>query len=940
MNLNSINNNNDRYRNVKFFNSRGFTKPNKPKLTFKSKSEEQYFMELVRKKLARDNQGLAQNQRNIKKSQSYNPASFPKSDFQKTKVNKDFYIEKPKNRTNTEKSYSCGLNLDSKTGFDSRNKKSGRNSHNPKEIIDLRGIERKKRLERYSQKDSVNLRKIKENSVKRGFSKNRQPAYFSKNKPPYTKFSGKSQKLNQDYFNRNFSSNNSAQKKGFSKTDDLNGWSYNFDQNHKRTAQDQKFGKIGQKKFQKTASQQKNQYLVAIAQEAFSPGLKKLFSYSLILAVLIVVIPVLFIAIKGVEEKDNIEQYGNQAYSSLKEAQASIKKADVKTAGKNFDKAYLNFLQAQKKIEEVGGGFSGILKFLPGVSKVESARKISSVGENISLAGKEITAAMEYLMESKEDLKKGINLNVDQKNPIDSQISFTQMFLEVDKRFKKAAGYLDQASVDIEDVDPDDFPKEIQGKIGTLKDVLPKISQSLNKFNQYGELFLDVLGHNGSRKYLLLFQNNHEARATGGFIGSYGIVKVYQGKIENLKIDGIYNPDGQLKEKVIPPRPIQKMTAAWSMRDANWWPDFPTSAQKVSWFWEKTGGPSVDGVITLSPDVILGLLEVTGPIEVEGYGEKGSLVVDKNNFMELIQEEVEVNYDKEENRPKKILSDLTPLIIAEVFKSKPQDWPEVFAVFTDALKKRHIMIYSFDQEIQQLVSDMGWSGEILETQKDYLSVVNTNIGGEKTDGVIDQKIIHKAELQDDGSIVNTLTIQRTHNGGDFDQEWFNKENYNWQRVYVPKGSKLISATGFTRDFFKSPLDYDKLGFKTDYQVKEMEDSYQIDQDSATRIYDEFDKTVFANWVYLEPGQTSTVTYKYLLPFTINIEEFKNPAEAYSLLIQKQAGDKNTQIKTNLYGMEEFDYEYKFPQDMNITKEGWSIEDYLDEDKFYALVVKD
>jgi len=234
---------------------------------------------------------------------------------------------------------------------------------------------------------------------------------------------------------------------------------------------------------------------------------------------------------------------------------------------------------------------------------------------------------------------------------------------------------------------------------------------------------------------------------------------------------------------------------------------------------------------------------------------------------------------------------------------------------------------------------MGWSGEILNTTKDYLSVINTNISGLKTDGVIKQKIIHQAEIQEDGSIIDTVTIKRKHEGGHEIYDWSNATNCNWLRVYVPENSELISSSGFTREFVDPPLDYDKLGFKEDFQVKQMEESYQIDEDSTTRIYKEKGKTVFANWVYVSPGETVTVSFKYLLPFRVDLDNVRKPADSYSLLVQKQSGSENVELESQLTGLEGCEYIYSHPSNLNINQGGWSISEHLATDKFFALVLK-
>jgi hypothetical protein len=675
-----------------------------------------------------------------------------------------------------------------------------------------------------------------------------------------------------------------------------------------------------------------------IIQEAFNPKLKKALAYSSMIALVLLILPMSIIFLRGMREKKSIEGLGAAGYGNLKEAQASIEQIDVGRAGKNFELAYSNFLEARKKLEEVGGIPARILKFVPGISKIESGKKLAQTGECFSLAGGEIIQAMSLIIDRREDLKNNLFVGLGEDN-LDPEMSLTDMVVLLSEKLKSAKGYLDEASQLSQEIDLNDFSKEEREDVIMLQGALPEIIEGLDEFSQYTEVFLEILGQNGGRKYLMLFQNNHEVRATGGFIGTYGIIKINQGILENIKVEGIYDPDGQLKEKIIPPKPIQKMSATWSMHDSNWWPDFPTSAEKTSWFYEKTGGPTVDGVISFTPQVIQELLGVVGSIRVEGYGSEGSLLVTQDNFMEEVQYQVEIDYDKEENKPKKILADLTPLVINEIFSAPPEDWPAILGIFSKALQEKSLLLYSFDSDIQKLVSKMGWSGEILNTTKDYLSVINTNISGLKTDGVIKQKIIHQAEIQEDGSIIDTVTIKRKHEGGHEIYDWSNATNCNWLRVYVPENSELISSSGFTREFVDPPLDYDKLGFKEDFQVKQMEESYQIDEDSTTRIYKEKGKTVFANWVYVSPGETVTVSFKYLLPFRVDLDNVRKPADSYSLLVQKQSGSENVELESQLTGLEGCEYIYSHPSNLNINQGGWSISEHLATDKFFALVLK-
>ena len=478
--------------------------------------------------------------------------------------------------------------------------------------------------------------------------------------------------------------------------------------------------------------------------------------------------------------------------------------------------------------------------------------------------------------------------------------------------------------------------ENLKDKFSLLKRVLPEVNLVLNDFLKEEKIFTDVLGGNGARKYLFLFQNNQEMRPTGGFIGSYAILDISHGRVRKFFIDGIFNPDGQLKENIVPPVPIQKISAGWSLHDSNWFPDFPVSAEKAIRFYERTGGPTVDGVITMTPTVLKKLLKVTGPIELSEYG----ITINEENFSEKIQYETEVGYDKELNQPKKILADLAPKILDKIFnQGNLSNVAETMNIILESLSEKHILIYSKNWEIEKSLSENGWTGEILKTKKDYLSVINTNINGFKTDGVVEEKISHSAEIKEDGSIVDTVIIVREHKGGNTPYDWWNRVNVDYMRVYVPKGSKLLSAEGQTREVNSPPLDYDALKFKRDPQVEMEEESIEIDEESGTRVYEDSEKTVFANWVYVSPQETVKIKYQYLLPFKVDFSQ--KLMDSYSILFQKQSGSLGSRLDFELILPEKYKIIWNYPETLknenfSEQKKKFNLGTDLTKDKFMAI----
>lgn len=645
------------------------------------------------------------------------------------------------------------------------------------------------------------------------------------------------------------------------------------------------------------------------------------------LTIFLLIMTPIFIS-RGLQIKDRTLKNSQLALTNLVQAKDKLTQLDFSGSTQSFEEAQKEFELISADLNRLGNVLTESGRVIPFLSKATSGKYLAQAGEKVSRLGILLSQTMGLLNQVKDPL-----------NNVNQEISLLDVFKKTNDNLQEITELFTSIEEDLEKVNVDDLPEENQTYFAEIKNKLPEATAFLNSFVKDSQIFNDILGGNGPRKFLFLFQNNHEMRATGGFIGTYATLEIFNGRIKNLKVDGIFNPDGQLKEKVVPPKPIQKISAAWSLHDSNWWPDFPSSAEKATWFWGKTGGPTVDGVIAMTPQVLKSFLTITGPIALPEYGK----IIREDNFMAEVQQEVEVDYDKEENKPKKILADLAPKILDNIFNTKDiTKLLSITKILGDNLAQKHILLYSTNYNIQKMISTNGWSGELLSTQKDYLSVINTNINGYKTDGVVDETIKHEAEIKSDGSIIDTVSITRHHNGGKSQYEWFNKVNADYQRIYVPKGSKLISVSGQTREFNSSPIDYEALNFRKDPQVLMEEQNMLIDEESGTRIYEEKDKTVFANWVYVSPQEDVTITYQYQLPFKISFQSDRGNVDSYSLLVQKQSGSIGSNFSSRITIPKEIRNIWKFPE-TNFKKKNdteFYFEDKLKTDKFLGLALEE
>lgn len=621
--------------------------------------------------------------------------------------------------------------------------------------------------------------------------------------------------------------------------------------------------------------------------------------------------------------KDRIMIQSETGTSALLQAVTLLREKQYDQAAVSFREAATSFGEAEKTLFWLGGPLLDVTRFVPGLSRASSGKHAVLAGKHFGEAGEALSVLVKNAALSKEAYAQG------------EKVSLLSFLVQAKNPLTQAREALSLAEKELALVHIDDLPVEKKEKFLLVKSSLPSVLALLSGFEKNEVLIEELLGGNGPRTYLFLLQNNHEMRATGGFIGTYALIDINEGIIRRFFVDGIFNPDGQLKENIIPPKPIQKISAGWSLHDSNWFPDFPASAEKAISFYEKTGGPTVDGVITLTPTIMQKLLLVVGPIAMPQYG----IIVDADNFIPVLQEQVEVKYDKELNEPKKILSDLTQMLIEKVFALQNREMlGRIAGALVDGLNEKHMLLYMRHSETQLLIDEVGWSGRVLDTPKDYLSIIHSNINGYKTDGVINERIEHKASIEEDGSIIDTVKITRTHTGGETPYEWWNKVNADYVRVYVPKGSTLLSSQGTTWEFPPPPLDYERLGFKEDTDVKREESTLVVDEKTGIRVSEDAGKTVFGAWVYVSPKESVTITFQYRLPFRIDTTLLKKgEAQSYSILFQKQSGSPGSQLVSSLVYPENFDIIWQTEPNLVPYGREWRRETDLKTDVFQGLV---
>jgi hypothetical protein len=387
-------------------------------------------------------------------------------------------------------------------------------------------------------------------------------------------------------------------------------------------------------------------------------------------------------------------------------------------------------------------------------------------------------------------------------------------------------------------------------KVQESAETLPASGESLG-VSTVG-LFADLLGFRGSRTYLLLFQNNTELRPSGGFIGSYAVVRMDKMRPEVVIVSGTETLDAGADPSKLPepPQAIREYLGVekWYFRDSNWSPDFAESAATALDRYRAEGGAAADDidiVIAVTPTVIERILERTGPVVADG------LLFSHDTITEKLEYEVEYGYADRgisfADR-KRILGPLMAEIISRVRGDVLLHLSDYAALFERLVRERHILLFSEDDSLMRSFDAVGATGHLVTPKGDYLMWVDANLGALKTDHALERALRYDV-AGSLGAPTATATMRYDHRGG-FD--WRTTRYRTYARVFVPLGAELIGA----------------------YIDGKPVDSGNVQTGS------ELGKQWFGTFVSIEPGTQKTLSFSYRLPAL---------PEPYTLFVQKQAG---------------------------------------------------
>ncbi len=386
----------------------------------------------------------------------------------------------------------------------------------------------------------------------------------------------------------------------------------------------------------------------------------------------------------------------------------------------------------------------------------------------------------------------------------------------------------------------------------------------------------DILGIGETRTYLVLAQNNQELRATGGFLTSVGRVSLLDGRVVGIEFVDSYDRTISRTDLPMPqsPLPMQQHMGIDIMllRDANWSPDFPTTAQIVRTIYNQQTGRTVDGVITIDLHAVKLFVQALEPLKMAGVEEAltGATVLEQLTAFWAAPPGSEATLESGDAAWWKQRKDFIPKLVDAVLTRIQRgqfDYLRMLSTTQRALDRRAVQLWFANPEVQRELGTVGWDGALRPPREsDYLAIVDTNFGYNKVNAVMEQRVAYQVAWPDgpEAPAVATVTLiyhhpierpgylcdQTPHYENTY-EEMIVRCYFDYLRVYAPAGSELLGTQG-------------------------------LQPETVVSQRGEGGSQVFGGYFVLAPGAEQTIALQYRLPAHITAAE-------YSLTVRRQAG---------------------------------------------------
>jgi hypothetical protein len=458
------------------------------------------------------------------------------------------------------------------------------------------------------------------------------------------------------------------------------------------------------------------------------------------------------------------------ARSDLGAARTALTRRDVTDAAQSLDRAARHLSVARAALS---GPVRAFEPFPVVGSAVQAPLAAVRAGRDGVDAGRILVAASASFPTSASAAVDGQDLSAFHDAAVRSQAAVT----EVDRRLDDADHALSgPSSAALPPVSR--AAKAMRAELDKSRQVLTGASRGLT-------LLSELSAPGAEARLLLLSQDSLELRATGGYIGTYGVLHFSHGTVTLETYDATSNLPAPDPPMAAPYELSKHLAGPWALSNSNWWPDFPTSAAAAGEMFRRQGGGQVDGVLGLTELATARLLGALGPVQLPGY----SAPVTEQGFDTRVVYEVELKRPLDDPR-KKFLVELSNAVFDHLFHLPADKVPAIADSVARSIGAGDIQLWFADAAREAELAGTAVAGRLPTTDGDMLMVVDANMTASKANLNLHKVVQYRVDRGADGRLVGHVRVE-LHNDGP--KTAINPLYDSYLRIYAPAGSRLLGS---------------------------------------------------------------------------------------------------------------------------------------------------
>ncbi|MRG60438.1 DUF4012 domain-containing protein [Agromyces sp. CFH 90414] len=311
-----------------------------------------------------------------------------------------------------------------------------------------------------------------------------------------------------------------------------------------------------------------------------------------------------------------------------------------------------------------------------------------------------------------------------------------QPMIDLQEPMGRAAGAFDAATAMVER--PGVADAEVIAPLADARDeylaLVTEARDTVDAADRAVTLLPSMLGAEGPRDILLLFQNNAELRSLGGVSSALALVHAEGGAL-SMTQQADSGDIGRFRDPVVA-LPIETR-ALWGdntaryIQDVNFTPQFPLAATIAREMWKQRFGTEVQSVVAVDPVMLSYLLAATGPVTLDTDD-----VISADNAVQFLLVDVYARYPVAQQDA--IFADAAAKAFGALTAggADPRALVEALA---KAGSERRILVWNADVEEQAVLSGTTLAGELpagSETEQAFGLYFN-DMTGSKMDPYLD-----------------------------------------------------------------------------------------------------------------------------------------------------------------------------------------------------------